>query len=285
MSPRIAITTSRIRVEDKLIMAEFARRGIACDRIDDSRVVWSLQDHRPPWDIVLDRSLGFGRARATARILESRGVSCINSSRTVELCGDKLAAQVVLERAGVRTPDTRIAFSREAALNAVEQLGYPAVLKPTVGSWGRLVARLNDRHAAEAVLEDREVLGHWTHHVYYVQSLVEKPGRDIRMFVIGGEPICAIYRVSEHWITNTARGGRTENCPIDERLADIGRRCATACGAEILAVDLVEDSDGALLVLEMNHSMEFRNSIEPTGVDIAGRIVDRTLELAAEMAP
>ncbi|MCB9832052.1 MAG: lysine biosynthesis protein LysX [Planctomycetes bacterium] len=282
MRPRIAVSFSRIRLEDKMILEEFAARGLEVDRIDDGDVIWSLQDRQPRWDLLLDRSLGFGRARATAQILESRGVLCVNSARTVAICGDKLAAQVAIEAAGVPTPATRVAFSREAALAAAEELGYPVVIKPTVGSWGRLVARLNDRDAAEAVLEDRELLGNWTHHVYYLQKLVDKPGRDIRLFVIGGRAVAAVYRVSEHWITNTARGGRTENCPVDDRLAEFGRLCASACGAEILAVDLVEDREGALYVLELNHSMEFRNSVAPTGVNIPGLVVDHLLQLATE---
>ncbi len=177
-------------------------------------------------------------------------------------------------------PAARLAFSAPAGLHALQELGYPAVLKPVVGSWGRLLARLNDRDAAEALLEHRHTLGGYPHHIHYLQAYHEKPaGRDIRAFVVGERTLCAIYRTSTHWITNTARGGRASNCPVTPELESLCRRSARAVGGGVLAVDLLETEEG-LLVNEVNHSMEFRNSIEPTGVDIPGAVADYALALA-----
>jgi [lysine-biosynthesis-protein LysW]--L-2-aminoadipate ligase len=192
----------------------------------------------------------------------------------VATCGDKALTTLALEKAGVATPRTALAFTPESALTAIEEIGYPVVVKPVVGSWGRMVALLNDRHAAEAVLEDRATLGSWQQQIFYIQEFVRKPGRDIRAFVIGDEPICAIYRTSEHWITNTARGGKASNCPVNNGIGDVAVRAAQAVGGGALAIDLAEDGDGRLLVIEVNHTMEFRNSIDTTGVNIPGRMVD-----------
>ncbi|RMG86984.1 MAG: RimK family alpha-L-glutamate ligase, partial [Chloroflexi bacterium] len=175
-------------------------------------------------------------------------------------------------------PAARLAFTPETALDAIESLGYPAVLKPAVGSWGRLLARVNDRDAAEAILEHRQSLGSYNHHLFYAQEYVEKLGRDIRAFVVGDRTICAIYRESQHWITNTARGGRATNCPITSELDDLCYRASRAVGGGILALDIFETPDGELLVNEINHTMEFRNSSEPTGVDIAAEVVRYLLE-------
>jgi [lysine-biosynthesis-protein LysW]--L-2-aminoadipate ligase len=161
-------------------------------------------------------------------------------------------------------------------------MGYPVVIKPVFGSWGRLLARINDRDAAEAILEHKEVLGSPQHNVIYIQEYVRKPGRDIRAFVVGDECICAIYRNSEHWITNTARGGRAENCPVTPEIGELSVRAAKAVGGGVLAVDLLEAPDRGFLVNEINHTMEFRNSIAPTGVDIPGRAVEYALERAAQ---
>jgi [lysine-biosynthesis-protein LysW]--L-2-aminoadipate ligase len=180
-----------------------------------------------------------------------------------------------LEAAGVPQPATEIALSPEAALEAIERLGYPVVLKPPVGSWGRLLARINDRDAAEAVIEHKETLGGVNHHAYYIQEYIEKPERDIRAFVVGTETICAIYRRSDHWITNTARGGLASNCPVTPKIADLCERAALAVSGGaggILAIDLFEDPRRGLLVNEVNHTMEFRNSITTTGVHIPERI-------------
>ncbi len=277
---RIAVLCSQIRVEEKLIFQEFDRRGIPVGRLDPRTQAFWLDDRPVPYDVVLDRSIRYGHSLYALHVLESQGVRCINRAAVVATCGDKVLTSLALLRAGVPTPPTFLAFTREAALAAVEELGYPAVVKPVVGSWGRLVARVNDRDAAEAVLEDRETLGDWHHQVFYVQAYVPKPGRDIRAFVVGDEPIGAIYRTSEHWVTNTARGGRASRCPVEGPVGDLAVRAARAVGGGVLAVDLVEAPDGRLLVLEVNHAMEFRNSIEPTGVNIPGCIVDYVLRVA-----
>ena len=133
-----------------------------------------------------------------------------------------------LAAAGVPQPKALVAYTPESALEAIERLGYPAVLKPTVGSWGRLLSKVNDRDAAETILEHKETLGSYHHSIFYIQEYVKKPGRDIRAFQVGPETICAIYRTSPNWITNTARGGTSSNCPVTPELADICTRAARA---------------------------------------------------------
>lgn len=279
---RLGILCSRIRVEEKLLFAELERRGVRYTRIDDGELVFDLQQRDFPFDVVLERSISFGRTLYGLQVLEARGVRCINRAAVVETCGDKLRTTEALLRFDVPTPRTLLAFTPESALEAIERLGYPAVIKPVVGSWGRMVSRVNDRDAAEALLEHLDVLGSWQQHVYYIQQFIAKPGRDIRAFVVGDEPICAIYRTSDHWITNTARGGRASNCPVDGPVGDLALRAAQAMGGGVLAIDLLETDDGQLLVNEVNHTMEFRNSIETTGVNIPARIIDYVLNMRTE---
>lgn len=283
--PRLGVLVSRIRAEEKLLLTELDRRRVPYTRIDDGDLVFDLREREFPFGTVLERSISYGRTLYTLRALEARGVCCVNPAAVVETCGDKFRTTQALEVAGVPTPRTLIAFTPEAALEAVERLGYPAVLKPVVGSWGRLVSRVNDRDAAEAVLEHLQVLGSWQQHIYYVQEHVRKPGRDIRAFVVGDEPIAAIYRTSAHWITNTARGGQASNCPLTGGVGELALRAARAVGGGILAVDLLETADGELLVNEVNHTMEFRNSIDTTGVDIPSAMIDYLLAQAQVATP
>ncbi len=135
-----------------------------------------------------------------------------------------------LARDGVPQPHNATAFTPEAALEAIEAFGYPVVLKPVVGSWGRLLAKINDRDAAEAVLEHKSTLGSVQHSVFYIQEYIEKPGRDIRAIVIGDRVLTAMYRKSEHWITNTARGGEGELCPITPEIEDLMPARGEVCG-------------------------------------------------------
>ena len=180
---------------------------------------------------------------------------------------------------GIPTPKTSLAFAEDSALNLVESMGFPVVLKPVVGSWGRLSALLNDSHAARAVVEDREQMFP-LYQVYYLQEFVRRPPRDIRSFVIGGRTVAAIYRYSsgDEWRTNTARGGKAEMCKITPELDELSVRAAEAVGGEIVCVDLME-GEGGLLVHEVNNTTEFKNTVPATGIDIPGMIIDYLLSL------
>ncbi len=272
---RIGVLCSRIRVEEKLLLVELERRGLDVVRIDDNEVVFDLNEGRYAYDVVLERSIHHSRALYALRALNDAGVPTVNTAAVADVCGDKFKTTQALIRAGVPTPRTRMAFTPGAALRAIEELGYPVVLKPAIGSWGRLIAKVNDREAAEALLEHKEILGSYHHSIFYIQEYVPKAqGRDIRAFVIGDACICAIYRASTHWITNTARGGHASNCPVTPALADICIGAALAVGGGVVAIDVLEALDGRLLVNEVNYTMEFRNSIDTTGVNIPARIVD-----------
>ena len=284
INPRIAIVHGPLRVEERLLFAAFERRGVAFTRIDDRSIILDPEHSARDWDydVVLARGVAQQRTFHTVTMLEAIGLRTINTSAVLERCNDKLRTSAVLAQAEIPQPRLRIAFTVESALDAIETMGYPVVLKPAIGSWGRLLAKVNDRESAEALLEHKQTLGSFHHSTYYVQEYIEKSGRDIRAFVIDGETIGAIYRSSEHWITNTARGGQASNCTVTPEIAELCARSASAVGGGILAVDLFEHPERGLLVNEINATMEFRNSIETTGVDIPGRIVDYTVAVAQQ---
>jgi len=279
---RLGFLYSRVRVEEKLLLEGLEKRGIAYDLLDDREMVFRVTEakQRPAYDVVLERCINQSHALYALRVLNDWGVPTVNRFEVVSNCGDKLYTTSALTRAGLPQPEVRLAFSSEAALQAMEEMGYPVVLKPVVGSWGRLLAKVNDRDAAEALLEHKEVLGSYQHSIFYIQEYVEKRGRDIRAFVVGNETICAIYRQSPHWITNTARGGKASNCPVNEELNRLCVSAAEAVGGGVVAVDVFEHEERGYLVNEVNHTMEFRNSIAPTGVDIPGRIIEYALAVA-----
>ncbi len=285
LSTRVAILASRIRVEEKHLIAAFEAHGVTPTLISDEELILPVDGEPLPYDVILERSVSTTRGLYALRLLEAMGNIVINSYQTASTCADKLLTTVALQEAGVPQPRVEVAFTPESALKAIEQMGYPVVIKPVFGSWGRLLARINDRDAAEAILEHKEVLGSPQHNVIYIQEYVRKPGRDIRAFVVGDECICAIYRHSEHWITNTARGGKAENCPVTPEIGGLVVQAAHAVGGGVLAVDLLESPARGFLVNEINHTMEFRNSIVPTGVDIPGRVVEYALACAAHGIP
>jgi len=280
--PTIGMLLSRVRVEEKLLLRSFEERGVPVTVLDDRDLVFDFHgaDQWRRFDVVLERCINHSRALYALRILNDFGVATVNTYGVALVCGNKLETTSALVRHGVPTPRCKVAFTPEAALQAIEEIGYPVVLKPAVGSWGRLLSKLNDRDAAEAILEHKETLGSYHHSIFYIQEYVDKPARDIRSFVVGEETIGAIYRYADHWITNTARGGRAENCPITPEVDRLSLAAAKAVGGGVVAIDLLETRDGRVLVNEVNYTMEFRNSIAVTGVDIPGRVVDYVLQTA-----
>lgn len=276
---RVGFLHSIIRKEEKLLLDEFrSRPGIVVEGIDDREQVFNLHKNRYDLDVVIERCVNHSRAIHSIKIFEDFGIPTINTYHVAEVCGSKFLTTQAIIKAKIRTPRCYLAFTPESALKAMDELGYPCVIKPNTGSWGRLISKVNDRDAAEAILEHKEILGSYHHSIFYIQEYVEKHGRDIRSFVVGDHCICAIYRHSKHWITNTARGATTSNCPVTDELQDISVRAAKAVGGGVVAIDVFETPEG-LSINEVNYTMEFRNSIDVTGVNIPAKVVDYVLEV------
>ena len=277
---RLGLLHSLIRKDEKFLIEEIrSRRDIELMMIDDRKLTFYLGRDEFPFDVVLERCINHSRALHALKLFESAGVKCVNNSAVALICGDKLLTSDALTNHGVPQPKIKIAFTEASALEAIEEMGYPVVLKPAVGSWGRLLSKVNDRDAAESILEHKAILGTYHHSIFYIQEYIEKQGRDIRSFVIGNECVAAIYRTSEHWITNTAKGGVAENCVVTDELRDISLQASRAVGGGVVAVDLFETENG-LLVNEVNYTMEFKNSIHTTGVNIPKFIQDYVVGIA-----
>ena len=278
----LAILYDRIRPDERMLFERAEALGLPYKKVYVPALPMVLGE-RPEAlvgvTVALERCVSQSRGLAAARYLTALGIPVVNRPEVIEACGDKWATSVALAKAGLPQPKTALATDREEALRLMEAFGYPVVLKPVIGSWGRLLAKVTDRAAAEALLEHKEVLGGFQHQLFYIQEYVEKPGRDIRVFVVGERAIAAIYRRSAHWITNTARGGQAENCPLTEEIARLSVGAAEAVGGGVVAVDLFESERG-LLVNEVNHTMEFKNSVHTTGVDIPGEILRYAWEVA-----
>lgn len=274
---RIALIYTRLRVEERMLLDAFETLGSAVEvEPVDVRNEWFDIADAGKWsgyDLVLDRCVSLRASTTVSRVLDRFGIRSINRADTIEIASDKLRTSLALEAAGVPTPRTIVAVEEDGALDAIEAMGYPAVLKPTVGSWGRLLARVNDRDAAEAVVEHRATLGSSQQQVHYIQEHVDKPGADYRVFVVGGVAVAAIARHSAHWVTNTARGAKAQGVEVTPELADLSQRAAESVHGDVVAVDLFESPathplGRRMLVNEVNHSMEFRNSVDTTGVNI-----------------
>ncbi|MDA4135769.1 MAG: lysine biosynthesis protein LysX [Thaumarchaeota archaeon] len=269
-----------IRWEEKAIAEAAKRKGADVHLVDAREMALDvtskssgIADH-----VILERCVSHYRNIHATAALESLGHRVVNDFRTAYMSSDKLFCSLALARAGIPTPRTFLAFTEESAKKSLAALGYPGVIKPVVGSWGRLSALIKDEDFATAILEDREYM-YPMYQVYYLQEFVKRPPRDIRSFVIGDRTVAAIYRLSSSdWRTNTARGGKAIPCPVTDELNELSLKSAKAVGGEIVGVDLMESPDG-MLVHEVNNTTEFKNTVPATGIDIPGFIVDYLVSL------
>ena len=276
----VGICYSRIRRDEKLLLSELRDRGHDVTKIDVRTQRFGVHDAPAAFadvDVVVDRCLATSRSRYLTRFVDAYDVPVVNDPETAAVCADKAHNSLVLAEAGVPTPATEVAFTKESALSTIESFGYPCVLKPVVGSWGRLMAKIDSRSAAEAILEHKETLGHYEHKLFYVQEFVEKPGRDIRVVTTDGDPIAGMARSSEHWLTNAAQGAETEAIEVAPDVADLVERASNAVGGGLLGVDLMEvggAGSGEYTVHEVNHTVEFKALDEVTDVDVPAAVVD-----------
>lgn len=268
---RIRMVVTLVRPEEKSLLSALAAEGFEVEMVNE-RTLWAqvgtesagaCLDRSP----VLLRGLSHHRSLFWSEWLDAEGVEVVNRPEVIRICGHKALTSLALHRAGIPQPGLVMATDREEIMRRAGELNFPLVIKSPVGSWGRLMGRVEDPWALEALLEHKEALGP-EQQPFYLQEWVEKPSRDLRVFMAFGQALAGIERHSEHWITNTARGGRVRCRELDADLVSLCRRSAQAVGGGLLAVDVLEDPQRGYLVGEINHTMEFRNSSAPTGVDI-----------------
>ena len=278
-SNSLTILYDSIRWEEKALYEAAKKKGIEIDNVDCKNLVLNLNgDSEFAGRTVLQRCVSYYKNVHSTAALEGLGSRVINPLHGAIMCGNKMYAHMLLEKAGVKTPRAISAFSESAAVAALDKFGYPVVIKPTVGSWGRLIALLRDKESAKAIIEDREHMFP-IYQIYYFEEFVERPPRDIRAIVVGERVVGAIYRYSGdgEWKTNMALGGHAEVCPVTKELEDICVKATRALGGQIVGVDLMESKNDGLMVHEVNNTTEFKNTVRVTGVDIPGMMIDYAL--------
>lgn len=281
--PRLGVLVSHLRLEEKLILQAARDKGVEVTPVFDRSTIIDLHagtaaEAGLDVDVVLDRGVVHSRAAYILKALNLWGIPTVNPPTATTLCDDKVLCSMAIEAAGLLTPRTLVAFSIDSAIEACEKLGFPAVLKPVTGSWGRLLAKVNGPEQARVVLQQKEELGSYHHGIFYVQEFVEKPGRDIRVYVIGDKAIAASYRTSEHWITNAARGAVSLKCEITPEIEEVALKAKDAVGAILAGIDLMETPDG-YSVIEVNTGAEFKGLMSTTDIDIPAEIIAEVMNV------
>ncbi len=278
MSPKVTILYDTIRWEEKALLEAGKKKNIDIQMVDCKKLAINLEKKPEDYGIVIQRCVSYYRNLHSTAALEGLGVKVINCLNTGIFAGNKLFTHMLLKKSGVPTPDATVAFSKDSALETLESQGYPRVIKPTVGSWGRLISKLNDKDSAEGIIESRENM-YPIYQVHYLEEFVTRPPRDIRAIMVGDKIVAAIYRNSENWKTNMALGGVAEPCPITSEMEEMCIKAKHAVQGDIVGVDLMESNDKGLVVHEVNNTTEYKNTVRVCEVDIPALMLDYALNL------
>ncbi|RNJ79436.1 MAG: lysine biosynthesis protein LysX [Nitrosopumilus sp. B06] len=273
MSSDVTVLYDTIRWEEKALIEAGKKRDINVNMVDCKKLALDLEKKPNEYGTVIQRCVSYYRNIHSTAALEGMGVRVINCLNTGILAGNKLFTHMLLKKAGVPTPNATVAFSKEAAMQSLELCGYPRVIKPTVGSWGRLISKLNDKDAAEGIIEGRESM-YPIYQIHYLEEFVKRPPRDIRAIMVGDKVVAAIYRNSDHWKTNMALGGVAAKCTVTKELEEMCIKAKNAVHGEIVGVDLMESEERGLLVHEVNNTTEYKNTVRVCDTDIPSLMLE-----------
>lgn len=282
----VSIVCDKVRFEEKALYEKTLRKGIKANIVDAKTITIGtnskMKDFLLLGDVILQRSVSYYRGLYLTACLEFVGFKVINKFKVGETCGNKLVTSIKLAENKIPTPKTQFAFSAESGLESMKKTGFPVVLKPIVGSWGRGIYPIRDLETASMIVEMREEDYSALSRIYYIQEMVDRPPRDIRCIVIGDHAIIAIYRYSSQseWRTNVARGGKVELAPITKEMEDLALKAAKTVGGGILGVDMMEDKSDGLVVHEVNNTVEFRGAASVSKADIPSEMIDYAIRVA-----
>ncbi len=279
MTTDITVLYDTIRWEEKSLLEAGKKKNINLQMLDCKKLSLDLDSEVKDYGTVLQRCVSYYRNLHSTAGLEGMGVNVINCLNTGIFAGNKLFTHMLLKKQGIPTPFATVSFSKDAALESLEKHGFPQIIKPTVGSWGRMVSKINDIDSAEGIIESREKM-YPIYQIHYLEEFVQRPPRDIRAIVVGDKVVAAIYRTSGNgsWKTNMALGGIAEECKVSNEMEDICIKAKNAVQGQIVGVDLMESEDKGLVVHEVNNTTEFKNTVRVCEVDIPSLMIDYAIE-------
>lgn len=278
---KICIVFDRLRTEEKMLEKEASDLGHNAVMLDAKTTQINTDSKRSDFDfgdVVLERCVSYFRGLHFTASLEFMDVPVLNKFQVANQCGNKMFMTLLLKKYNVPTPKTYFSFSSESASENIEKVGYPLVIKPVIGSWGRGVMQLKDKDTADALFEIRDITDSPHDRIFYLQELIKRPPRDIRVITVGDEPIAAMYRKSSGGFkTNIALGADPELCEITKEIEEISIKASKAMGGGILGIDIMEDEKRGLVVHEVNNTVEFKGLTRVSRRNIPKEMVEFAL--------
>jgi len=279
---KVCIVFDRLRTEEKMLQKEASELGHDAVMLDAKITQINTDSKKEDYDfgdVVLERCVSYFRGLHFTASLEFMDIPVLNKFEVANICGNKMFMTLLLKKNNIPTPKTYFSFSSQSAAENLEKVGFPLVIKPVIGSWGRGVMPLKDKDTMEAVFEIRDITDSPHDRIYYLQELIKRPPRDIRVITVGDEPIAAMYRKSTDggFKTNIALGADPELCEITKEMEDMAVKASKAMGGGILGIDMMEDDEKGLVVHEVNNTVEFKGLARVAQRNIPKEMVEYAL--------
>ena len=282
--PKFRIVFDRVRLEEKMLEEKAIELGHDTKMIDAKTTNISTESKKSDFDfgdVVLERCVSYFRGLHFTACLEFLDIPVFNRLEVANNCGNKMFTSLLLKKHNVPTPKTYFSFSSESAVKTLDMQGYPLVIKPIIGSWGRGVILLKDRETADAILEVREITDGPLDRIFYLQEAIKRPPRDIRAISVGDQVIAAMYRTSTGGFkTNIALGAEPVPCEITKELEDVCMKASKAVGGGILGIDIMEDEKRGFVVHEVNNTVEFKGLAKVAKRNIPKEIIEYAVNSA-----
>jgi [lysine-biosynthesis-protein LysW]---L-2-aminoadipate ligase len=275
---KICIVFDRLRLEEKLLQKEATTLGHDTSMLDAKLIQINTNSKKNDFDlgdVVLERCISYFRGLHFTACLNFLDVPVVNEFDVANNCGNKMFMTLLLKKHNVPTPKTYFSFSKDGAQENIDDIGFPLVIKPVIGSWGRGVMLVKDRDTLDAIFEIRQFSDGPHDRLYYFQELINRPPRDIRVISVGSQAIAAMYRKSDGGFkTNIALGAEPELCKITNEMEDLVAKTSKAMGGGILGVDIMEDEKRGLLVHEVNNTVEFKGLVKVAEKNIPREMIE-----------
>ncbi|MDN7240341.1 RimK family alpha-L-glutamate ligase [Planococcus sp. N028] len=274
-----SLVSDKFADQARLVADAAERAGVTAKLMKNYETMMDLSSELelPDFAVLLDKDILLGY------FLKSRGVPVYNDPAIIDLCDNKATQYIQLAALGLPMPQTIVApkvYPNFSILESgyfervIEKLGFPMIIKEGHGSFGMKVYLIEHEAAFYAKVEELRGID-----FVFQEFIRTSEGRDIRVNIVGGEIVAAMYRHSEtDFRANITNGGKASPIELTEAQEQMAIKAADAVGAIFAGVDLLFGENEEPLVCEVNAAAHIRNILNVTGVNVADAMISYILE-------
>lgn len=250
----------------KLYVGHFAKKNILCEillieklKYSDGKWYYNGVDTTKPTFVIM-RTFN----HHLSRLFEKSGVRVFNNARVSEICNNKYLTYLLARECGLRVMETRL---MPADQSSPLPFDFPFVLKSLDGHGGKEVFLIENN------FEYEEVLPNFLNRQYILQKVASDIGKDVRVYVLGGQPVAAMLRTAKKGFrSNYSLGGNAQNVEISAELKQAVKKINEALPSDFIGVDFVFDH-GQPVLNEIEDIVGSR-MLYAEGVDIVAAYVE-----------